>query len=100
MEVERGRVQFREETPDVIQVDALAVQEHKQRILLRYAIVAVVLALYSVTLLGTLALLYLAGLGHVSFSEKVLLSVVAVFAGELGVGAILMQIVKNLFSSS
>ncbi len=93
-------IRFRSVQRDVVQTEELAVREREQQIVLRYVIVGVVLALYSVTLLATLALIYMAGLGKVSFTQTVLTTLVAVFGGELGVGALLVVIVKNLFPNS
>lgn len=75
------------------------IRQAEQTILLRYLITGVVLTLYTLTLASTITLFYLAGFGEVSFSDNVLISLSGVFVGELGVGAILMVIIKSIFPS-
>ena len=48
------------------------------------------------TLAATLTLFF-SGLGILSFKDNVLISLSGVVIGEVGVGAILMQIVKGIF---
>lgn len=107
MEEDRQDVQLQPEATELEIVpleqevlrDDLEIREAEQTILLRYLITGVVLTLYASTLASTISLFYLAGFGKVSFSDNVLISLSGVFVGELGVGAILMVIIKSIFPS-
>ena len=77
--------------------DDLEIRQAEQTLRHRDFLIRAVIALYSLTLVATLTLFYLSGLGILSFGDNVLISLSGVVIGELGVGAILMQIVKSIF---
>ena len=79
-------------------IDDLEIRQARQTIILRYVVTVVVLLLYALTLAATLTIFYLAGFGTLELADNVLISLSGVVIGELGVGAILMQIVKSIFT--
>lgn len=80
--------------------NALGDELVRQTIRLRERAFWIVFIFYGLTLAATLALFYLSGLGVLSFSDNVLISLSGVVIGEVGVGAILMQIVKSIFTDA
>ena len=101
MPTRQRRVELQVIEPDIVdQVDGVAIREREAHIALRSYVVRVMLTLYGVTIIGTLSLLLLAGLGIADYSDQILLALIAVFAGEIGVGAVVTIIVKNLFPTA
>ena len=85
--------------PDPNVLNDLLIRQTEENIRLRNLLVRVLLVLYTLILAATLSLFFLSGLDILSFSENVLISLSGVLVGEVGVGAILMVIVKNIFPS-
>ena len=52
---------------------------------------------YVVALALTFTLIYLAGFGIVSYADNVLIALSGALVGEVGIGAILLQMVKSIF---
>ena len=73
-------------------------RQAEQLIFLRYLVPVFVLPLYAITLIATLTLFYLAGFSIISLADNVLISLSGVLVGEVGVGAILLHIVKSIFT--
>ncbi|MCH7787144.1 MAG: hypothetical protein IIC22_06510 [Chloroflexi bacterium] len=94
------QLQSEESDPFPSEQDALSDELVRQTIRLRERAFWFVFIFYGLTLTATLALFYLSGLGILSFSDNVLISLSGVVIGELGVGAILMQIVKSIFTDA
>ena len=69
----------------------------RQTIRHREVLVWAVLCFFAFTLLATLALFYLAGIGVFFFADNVLIALAGALVGEVGVGAVLLQIVKSVF---
>lgn len=76
----------------------LEIRRAAQTIRHREMLVWAVIAFYTLTLLATFVLFYLAGLGAISFADNVLIALSGVLVGEVGVGAVLMQMVKSIFT--
>lgn len=76
----------------------LEIQRAAQTIRHRETLVWAVIAFYTLTLLATFVLFYLAGSGIFSFADNVLIALSGVLVGEVGVGAVLMQMVKSIFT--
>ena len=55
------------------------------------------MASFAFTLLATLALFYLAGVGLFFFGDNVLIALAGALVGEVGVGAVMLQMVKSIF---
>ena len=76
----------------------LAIRRAAQTIRHRETLVWAVIAFYTLTLIATFVLFYLAGAGIFSFADNVLIALSGVLVGEVGVGAVLMQMVKSIFT--
>ena len=94
------QLQPKESVPFPSEQDALGDELVRQTIRLRERAFWFVFIFYGLTLAATLTLFYLSGLGILSFGDNVLISLSGVVIGELGVGAILMQIVKSIFTDA
>ena len=75
----------------------LSIRQARQTIRHREVLVWAVLGFFAFTLLATLALFYLAGVGAFSFADNVLIALAGALVGEVGVGAVLLQMVKSVF---
>ena len=75
----------------------LEILQARQTIRHREVLVWAVLGFFAFTLLATLALFYLAGVGVFFFGDNVLIALSGVLVGEVGVGAVLLQMVKSIF---
>ena len=75
----------------------LEIMQARQTIRHREVLVWAVLCFFAFTLLATLALFYLAGIGVFSFADNVLIALSGVLVSEVGVGAVLLQMVKSVF---
>lgn len=76
----------------------LEIRRAAQTIRHRETLVWAVIAFYTLTLLATFVLFYLAGAGIFAFADNVLIALSGVLVGEVGVGAVLMQMVKSIFT--
>ena len=94
------QLQSEESDPFPSEQDALSDELVRQTIRLRERAFWFVFIFYGLTLAATIALFYLSGLGILSFDDSVLISLSGVVIGEVGVGAILMQIVKSIFTAA
>ena len=75
----------------------LEIMQARQTIRHREVLVWAALGFFAFTLLATLALFYLAGIGVFFFADNVLIALAGALVGEVGVGAVLLQIVKSVF---
>ena len=75
----------------------LSIRQARQNIRHREVLVWAVLGFFAFTLLATLALFYLAGVGALFFADNVLIALAGVLVGEVGVGAVMLQMVKSVF---
>ena len=75
----------------------LSIRQARQTIRHREVLVWAVLGFFAFTLLATLALFYLAGVGALFFADNVLIALAGVLVGEVGVGAVMLQMVKSVF---
>ena len=75
----------------------LQYRQAAQTIRHREVLLWVVLCCYLVALVATFALIYLAGFGIVSYADNVLIALSGVLIGEVGIGAVLLQMVKSIF---
>ena len=86
--------------PELDTLNDIVIRQAEQTLRHRDLLVRAILVLYTLTLSAMLALFYLSGLGILLFSDNVLISLSGVVVGELGVGAMLMVIMKNIFPSA
>ena len=75
----------------------LEIRQARQTIRHREVLVWAVLASFAFTLLATLTLFYLVGMGVFSFADNVLIALSGALVGEVGVGAVMLQMVKSVF---
>ena len=75
----------------------MEIRQARQTIRHREVLVWAVLASFAFTLLATLILFYLVGMGVFSFADNVLIALAGALVGEVGVGAVMLQMVKSVF---